>query len=173
MYTLKVSINFVAYFTFHVSKFKFMIKDQTKNKRCGRKWMLSNTSHLLKSKAYSKQSKHALEARSTWWDQDGGVCEKNGTSLHGEVRFPVHELELMFQLGKGDLDHRARSNTICWCVCNLCLMWWSKLLSWELKTSFGDEKNDGQTRGNLIEDAKWVHWVKMKTHLVKPPTLKT
>jgi len=53
VYTLKLSINFVAHLTIHVSKFKFTIKDQTGNKRCGRKWMLLNTSQSLKSKAYS------------------------------------------------------------------------------------------------------------------------
>lgn len=31
MYTLKLSINFVAHLTIHVSKFKFMIKDQIGN----------------------------------------------------------------------------------------------------------------------------------------------
>jgi hypothetical protein len=44
VYTLKLSTNFVAHPTFHVSKFKFMIKDQTGSKSCGRMWMLSNTS---------------------------------------------------------------------------------------------------------------------------------
>jgi Zn finger protein HypA/HybF involved in hydrogenase expression len=44
MYALKLSINFVTHSTFHVSKFKFIIKDQTGSKRCKRMWMLSNTS---------------------------------------------------------------------------------------------------------------------------------
>jgi len=63
VYTLKLSINFVAHLTFHVSKFKFMIKGKTGNKSCNQKWMPLNPSQLLKSKAYSMQGKHTLEAR--------------------------------------------------------------------------------------------------------------
>jgi hypothetical protein len=38
-------------------------------------------------------------------------------------------LWIMSYLGKGDLDCKTWSNTICWHVCNPCSAWWSELLN--------------------------------------------
>lgn len=96
-------------------------------------------------------------------------AKKNGMSLNGEVKFLHMNSQLMSRLGKGDLDHRAQSNTICWHVCNLCLTWWSKLLNKKLEANSKDERNDDRIKRiwwkMLSECTRW----KQK----KPPTLKT
>jgi hypothetical protein len=35
--------------------------------------------------------------------------------------------QIMSFVGKKDLDYKAQSNTICWCIYNSYLMWWSEL----------------------------------------------
>jgi hypothetical protein len=46
-----------------------------------------------------------------------------------KLNFTCMNLAIMSHLGKGDLDCKARSNTICWCVLNPSLVWKSILLS--------------------------------------------
>jgi hypothetical protein len=84
-----------------------------------------------------------------------------------KLDFLLMNSQLMSWLGKGDLDYRIWSNTICWHVCNFCPMWWLEFLSWKFETSSEDERDDGQTRGiwwkTLNERTRW----KQKTHLIK------
>jgi hypothetical protein len=66
VYTLKLSIDFVAYPTFHISI--FFVCDEQRPDQKQRMWLEVddiNINSLLKSKAYSVWSKLSLKARNT------------------------------------------------------------------------------------------------------------
>jgi hypothetical protein len=64
-----------------------------------------------------------------------------------KLAFLLMNSRLMSWLGKGDLDCRMWSNTICWHVCNLRPMWWLEYINRIFETSSEDERCDGRTRG--------------------------
>ncbi len=55
-------------------------------------------------------------------------ANKMACPLVEKLDFLHMNLRLMTHLGRGDLDHRAWSNTIYWHIYNPCLMWWLKFL---------------------------------------------
>ncbi len=70
-------------------------------------------------------------------------------------------LSFMSRLGKGDLDHRAWSNTICLSICNLRVALWSKPLA-KIRSEFRRWNKWWLNKGDFMEDAKWMHRVKTK-----------
>jgi hypothetical protein len=58
------------------------------------------------------------------------VCaNKVAYTLVAKLNFLCINSQIMSVVGKMDLDRKAQSNTIYWCIYNSCLVWWLELLS--------------------------------------------
>jgi hypothetical protein len=58
------------------------------------------------------------------------VCaNKVAYTLVAKLNFLCINSQIMSFVGKMDLDYKAQSNTIYWCIYNSHLVWWSELLN--------------------------------------------